>query len=107
MYSTIGLSGSENSMCTYDYNSAMTALYRNTFCNQTGYTAATAFNATWGANTWAHIAYVFRTTTNVTTMYWCAGTVIQRFKHCSRLLTFDSSCVRTQERETRAGPPDA
>ena len=70
-YATVGVANSENSMCTYDYNSAMTSTYRNTYCNQTSYTAATAFNNTWAANTWVQVAFVFRTTTNVTTMYWC------------------------------------
>ena len=71
VYATVGRANSENSMCTYDYNNAMTTTYRNTYCNQTSYTAATAFNKTWAANTWVQAAFVFRTTTNVTTMYWC------------------------------------
>ena len=70
-YATVGKANSENSMCTYDYNNAMTSTYRNTYCNQTSYTPATAFNNTWAANTWVQVAFVFRTTTNVTTMYWC------------------------------------
>ena len=58
-------------MCTYDANNVMVPLYRNTYCNQTAYTAATGFNTMWAANTWVQVAFVFRATTNVTTMYWC------------------------------------
>lgn len=59
-------------MCSYDYSSTMDPTYRNTYCNQTAYTAATAFNTSWAANTWVQVAFVFRVSTNVTTMYWCA-----------------------------------
>ena len=59
-------------MCTYDATGAMTPTYRDTYCNQTAYTGATAWNTTWTPNTWAQVAFAFRPTTNVTTMYWCA-----------------------------------
>ena len=73
VYATVGVANSENSMCTYDYNGVMVTTYRNTYCNQTSYTAATAFNNTWTANTWVQVSFVFRNTTNVTTMYWCVS----------------------------------
>jgi hypothetical protein len=79
IYATVGSSGTEASMCTHD-ESKVTVDHYQGFCNFSSYTAGTAadFTTTWQAGVWAQVAFVYRYTTNVTTMYWNGARVLDR-----------------------------
>ena len=79
VYATVGKSGNESSMCTHDTTKIYQTLYQ-TYCNFSSYTAGSAsdFTTTWQAGVWAQVAFVYRLTTNVTTMYWNGVRVLDR-----------------------------
>ena len=79
VYATVGKAGNESSMCTHDNTKISQTLYQ-TFCNFSSYTAGSAsdFTTTWQAGVWAQVAFVYRLSTNVTTMYWNGARVLDR-----------------------------
>ena len=76
VYATVGQANSENSMCTYDKTKVSQTNYQG-FCNFTG-ASASSFTSTWQSGVWAQVAFVYRYTTNVTTMYWNGVRVLDR-----------------------------
>jgi len=76
VYATVGKANSENSLCTYDTTKVTATNYQG-FCNYTG-TSSSSFTSTWQSDVWAQVAFVYRYTTNVTTMYWNGARVLDR-----------------------------